>query len=157
MDNLQKVFEQFRESHLKLNPDKCQLFQKEARYLWHIVSLEEVIVDSEKLKVVREWQTPRNKHEVRSFLGQYTYCRRYISGFADTGKLLTRLTEEKQAVQWLPKVDAAFQSLREAAWTLPVLGCPQPGEQFIINTYMSNVGIGWVLSQVQDVQERAMR
>jgi hypothetical protein len=33
---------------------------------------------------------------------------------------------------------------------------PQPGERFIVDTYASNVGIGGVLSQVQDGQERVI-
>jgi hypothetical protein len=40
--NLSKVFQQFREAHLKLNPEKCQLFQKEVRYLRHTVSPERI-------------------------------------------------------------------------------------------------------------------
>jgi hypothetical protein len=124
MDNLQKVFQRFRGAHLKLNPDKCQLFQEEARYLGHIVSPEGVTIDPEKLKAVREWQTHRNKHELRSSLGLCTFNGWYISGLADTVKLLTRLTEEKQAVQGPPRVEAVLQSLREAVCTLPVLGFP---------------------------------
>jgi hypothetical protein len=38
--SLQKVFQRSRETRLKLNPEKCQLFQKEVRYLGHIVSPE---------------------------------------------------------------------------------------------------------------------
>jgi hypothetical protein len=66
--NLRKVFQQFREARLKLNPAKCQLFQKEVMYLGHIVSQEGVTTDPEKLKTVREWPTPKHKNEIRSFL-----------------------------------------------------------------------------------------
>jgi len=37
LDNLQ-LFQRLREAHLKLNPEKCQPFRKEVRYLGHIVS-----------------------------------------------------------------------------------------------------------------------
>jgi hypothetical protein len=33
---------------------------------------------------------------------------------------------------------------------------PQPGERFIVDTYAGDIGIGGVLSQVQDVQERVI-
>jgi hypothetical protein len=50
--NPRKVFQRFREACLKLNPEKCQLFQKDVRYLGHIVSPEGISTDPEKLKAV---------------------------------------------------------------------------------------------------------
>jgi hypothetical protein len=59
----------------------------------------EGITDCEKLKVIRKWQTPRNKHKIRSFLDLYTYYRRLISDFVETAKPLARLTEDKHIFQ----------------------------------------------------------
>jgi hypothetical protein len=63
--NLRKVFKRLREARLKLNPDKCQLFQKEVRYLGHIVSPDGITTDPEKLRAIREWPTLKNKHEIK--------------------------------------------------------------------------------------------
>jgi hypothetical protein len=80
--NLQKVFQWFREARLKLNPEKCQVLQKELRYLGHVVATEGISTDPEKLEAEREWPTPKNKHDIRSFLGLCTYYRRFIPGLA---------------------------------------------------------------------------
>jgi hypothetical protein len=56
--NLRKMFERFREACLKLNPGKCQLLQKELKYLGHIASPEGISTDPEKLKAVRKLPTP---------------------------------------------------------------------------------------------------
>jgi hypothetical protein len=154
--NLRKVFQQFREARLKLNPAKCQLLRKEVRYLGHTVSSEGITTDPEKLKVVREWPTPKNKHEIRSFLGLCTYYRRFILGFANIVKPLSKLTEQKQPFQWTSEVEAAFQKLKRPLCSAPVLAYPQPGQRFIVDTGASNVGIGGVLSQVKDGQERVI-
>jgi hypothetical protein len=53
LDNLQKVFQRLRKAHPKLNPEKCQLFRNEVRYLGHIVSSPEVTTDPEKLEAVK--------------------------------------------------------------------------------------------------------
>jgi hypothetical protein len=66
--NLQKVFEWIREACLKLNPEKCHLLQKEVRYLGHVVPPEGISTDPKKLKAVQDWPTPKNKHEIISFL-----------------------------------------------------------------------------------------
>jgi phospholipid-translocating ATPase len=50
-------------------------------------------------------------------------------------------------------VETAFQTLKETLCTTPILAYLQPGGKFIVDTNASNVGIGGVLSQVQDGQE----
>jgi hypothetical protein len=107
-----------------------------------------ITTDPEKLKGVREWPPPKNKHEARSFLGLCTYYRRFISGFANTAKPLNKLTEQKQSFQWTPEVEATFQMLKGALCAAPSLVYPQPGERFVVDTDTSNAGIGGVLSQV---------
>jgi hypothetical protein len=47
-------------------------------------------------------------------------------------------------------VEASFEMLKGALCTAPILAYPQTGEKFIMDTDTSNVGIGGVLSQVQD-------
>jgi hypothetical protein len=122
--NLRKVFQQFREACLKLNPEKCKLLQKKVRYLRYIVQHEGISTDPEKLKAVREWPTQKNKHAIRSFLGLCTYYRRFIPGFAIIAKPLIKLTEQKQPFQWTLEFDAAFQTLKGAPCTAPILAYP---------------------------------
>jgi hypothetical protein len=110
--NLWKVFHLFREAHLKL-AQRSAIFQREIRYLRHIVSLEGITTGPVKPKALQEWPTLENKHGIRSVLGLCAYYRRFISNFANVAKPLTKLTEEKQAFQWTPEVEAAFQALKE--------------------------------------------
>jgi hypothetical protein len=116
------------------------------------LSPEGITTDPEKINAVWEWPTMKNKHEISSFLGQYTYDRQFISGFANVTKLLTELREEKQAFQWTPEVEADFHTLKEALCT-PLLLLTHSQERYIFDTDASNVGIARVLSQVQDGQE----
>jgi len=156
LGNLRKVFQRLWEAHLKLNPAKCQLFWKEVRYLGHIVSPSGVTTDPKKLEAVKSWPRPKDKHHLRSFLGLCMYYRRFISRFTDIAKPLTRLTEEKRTFEWSTEAETAFQALKRALCTAPVLDYPQPGERFIIDTDARNIGIGGVLSQVQDGGEQVV-
>jgi hypothetical protein len=53
-------------------------------------------------------------------------------------------------------VEAAFQPLKGALCATPICAYLQPGERFIVDTGASSVGIGGVLSQIQDRQERVI-
>ena len=52
----------------------------------------------EKLKVVREWNVPKDVKDVRSFLGFAHYYRRFVCKFAEVAHPLIELT--KKGVAW---------------------------------------------------------
>jgi hypothetical protein len=66
--NLRKVFQRFRGAHLKLNPGKCLLFQKDVRHVRNIVSPERVTADRENLEAVQHCPPRRDRQEL-SFQG----------------------------------------------------------------------------------------
>jgi hypothetical protein len=125
-----------------LNPEKCQLFQKEVRYIAHIVSPSKVTTNTDKLEAVKSWLRTNDKRHLRSILGLYTYYRIFISGFADIARPLTRLTEEKGKFEWSTETETAFQTIKVTLCSARVLGYTRTGEKFIIDTDASNVGIG---------------
>jgi hypothetical protein len=55
LDKLWKVFQGFRRALLYLNPEKCQLLEKEVWYMGHIVSPEGATEDQEKLEPEQRW------------------------------------------------------------------------------------------------------
>jgi hypothetical protein len=115
------------------------------------VSPQEITTDSEKLKFVWKWPTTKNKHEIRSFLAVCTYYGRFISGFANIAKPLAKLTGLKQVFLWTPELEAAFQILKKALCTVPILAYQQPTT--VVDSDASTGGTGGVLSQIQDGHE----
>ncbi|KAK3893315.1 hypothetical protein Pcinc_002871 [Petrolisthes cinctipes] len=54
LERLSEVFNRIRAAHLKLNPKKCHLFQKEVQYLGHIVGENGIHTDPEKVSAVKD-------------------------------------------------------------------------------------------------------
>lgn len=154
--NLQEVFDRFQAANLKLNPKKCALFQKEVEFLGHIVSEKGIETCDTKVKTIKEWPRPRDKHEVRSFLGLCTYYRRFVEGFANIAAPLHKLTEANNTFTWSQTCENSFRRLKAALCSSPILAYPKQRGQFILDTDASNIGIGAVLSQVQDGEERVI-
>ncbi|CAC5356335.1 unnamed protein product [Mytilus coruscus] len=69
---------------------------------------------------------------------------------------LTHLTGINVKFVWTKDCEAAFTKLKNTLMSTPVLAYPNPQLPFILDTDVSNVGIGAVLSQVQDGQEKAI-
>jgi len=154
--NLTMVFERFRKANLKMKVKKCRLFQPEVAFLGHIVSREGVKCDPAKIEVVANWPHPQSVTEVRSFLGFCTYYRRFIPHFSTVASAMTNLTRKSVAFEWTDECQLAFMRLKSSLMEAPVLAYPREKGQFILDTDASNTGIGGVLSQMQDGEEKVI-
>ncbi len=156
VSRLDDVFSKIHSARMKLNPKKCSLFKREVTYLGHVVSEEGVATDPEKVRAVEDWPTPKNVREVRSFLGLCSYYRRFIKGYSHIAKPLHILTEKNRVFSWSEAEQIAFDKLKQALITSPVLAYPNAEDKFILDTDASNHGLGAVLSQVQNGVERVV-
>lgn len=156
LQRLTHIFSRLRAANLKLNPKKFELFRRRVKFLGHVVREEGVATDPEKVEVVTKWPLSQDVKDVRSFLGLCTYYRRFVPPFADVARPLDKLTEKGQPFMWTKECDSSFHRLKEARASTPVLAYPESEEPFMLDTDASNVGIGAVLSQVHQGDERVI-
>ena len=74
---------------------------------------------------VQSWPAPRNLTELRSFVGLYSYYRRFIPDFATLATPLRKLIRQNVRFKWGPQQEEAFQLLKEKLTMAPILGMPQ--------------------------------
>ncbi|GBM33373.1 Retrovirus-related Pol polyprotein from transposon 297, partial [Araneus ventricosus] len=134
-------------ANLKLSPKKCRFFRNEVSYLEHIISEDGVKTDPEKTKAVVGWPRPEAVHDLRSFLGLYTYYHRFVRNFSAIARSLHKLTEARSNFNSTEECEKSFNSLKQALITSPVLTYPRTDKEYILVTDASNEGKGAVLSQ----------
>ncbi len=98
---------------------------------------------------------PTSKKQIRAFLGLAGYYRCFIPNFSSLATALTDLTKKGQPemVKWGPKEEEAFNRVKAALTSEPVLRAPDFNSSFLVQTDASDTGVGAVLSQVQDGEE----
>ena len=153
---LKVVLERFKGANLKLKPSKCELLQKEVKFLGHVVNSEGVSTDPDKVKAVREWKTPKCSDETRSFLGFVGYYRKFCPDYATAAKPLNRIAAKGATFKWGAEEQEAFDKLRGFIMESPVLAYPDFTKDFLVDTDASLDGAGAVLSQMVDGEERVI-
>ena len=66
---LEAMFQKLEQVRLKLKPLKCELFHKQITYLGHIVSVQGIATNEEKINVTKKWPTPPPSQRSGAFLG----------------------------------------------------------------------------------------
>ena len=159
---------------LRLNPLKCHFFKDQVDFLGHTVNAEGVQPTQSYVQKVKDFKFPQNRKELRGFLGLVNYYRRHIKDLAAIAKPLTDQTAkteeekerdkrakeqaEKRGEKWVPvkkndsqapvqrtpEAQNAFETLKTALTSAPILGHPtlDGKDKFILDTDYSGDQVG---------------
>ena len=103
-------------------------------------------VDEEKVKAIRDWPTPKNVSEVRSFHGLASFYRRFVKDFSTLASPLNEIVKKNVGFKWGSEQEA-FNILKEKLTNVPILALPNFSKLFEIECDASNVGIRTILLQ----------
>ena len=144
---LSQLLYRLQEVGLKLNPKKCEWYRSEVIYLGFQLSKDGIHTDPDKIKDLKQWEQPKNVHDVRSFLGFASYYRRFIHNFAKIATPLHHLLKDETQWDWDSNCVQAFKTLCARLITAPVLAYPRFDEPFFLETDASKKAIAAVLCQ----------
>ena len=151
--HFEQVLQRLREAGLKLKGKKCEIARTQVRFLGHVISQEGIQPDPEKIEKVKACEYPTSVKQVRQFLGLTGYYRAYVPHYGVVAAPLYDLTQtcnKKQPFEklWSKKAEEAVDELKKLLTKAPILGYPDVNRAFKVYTDASNVGLGYILTQV---------
>ena len=139
---------------LQLDIDKYKFEVHETKYLGLIIQSASpeghsrcVKMDPVKTSAIDTWKSPKCVKDVQGFLGFANFYRRFIKDFAKLAFSLTALTRKDKEFQWTPIEKMAFQAIKKAFSSAPVLLHFDPDKECTVETDASDYVSGAVLSQ----------
>jgi hypothetical protein len=116
-------------------------------YLGYIVGGGELKIDPSKVEVIVNWTKLANVIEVRSFMGETQYWKKFIANFSLIETPLHALTSVKRGFQWGGIQHKAFDTLKVKISIALFLEFPDLQQSFEIETDASDYAMGEVLMQ----------
>ncbi|KAK9739006.1 Integrase core domain [Popillia japonica] len=106
-----------------------------------------------QVSAIVDYPTPKTTTQIKRLIGLVGYYRRFLKTFSALSSPITDLLRGRkkgQPIIWTPEADKAFQEIKTALTTAPVLASPDFSQPFLINCDASDTGVGAVLYQAAD-------
>ena len=132
---------------LKLKLKKCTFLQREITFLGHVLSDQGVKAHPGKLAAVDKWPVPTSKLQVQQFMGLVNYFRKFIPDLSRKAAPLFGLMRSQTGYNWTPDCQQAFEDIKAALQSPPVLAYPNPSKPYEVISDASNQGCGAILVQ----------
>ncbi|CAI7866572.1 unnamed protein product, partial [Closterium sp. NIES-54] len=156
IQDLKQTLEAIAAAGLTCHPDKCKIARRTVAYLGFEVKGGRLAIQEAKVKVLDDLAAPKEKSGLRALLGFLNYYRKFVPNFSRRAHALNQLLREGKSWQWGDTEEAARQDLLEAVKTGTLLQIPRADAPFVLYTNWSSMGMGAVLCQDIDGEERVV-
>ncbi|CAM8913896.1 unnamed protein product [Rhodiola kirilowii] len=150
LDNLSTVLARCVSMNLVLNYEKCHFMVTHGVVLGHVVSQEGIEVDKSKIDLIMTLPYPSTVRDIQFFLGHARFYRRFIKDFSKKALPLSTLLQKEVPFEFTNTCKEAFDELKKALTSTPVIQTPDWKKPFEIMCDASDFAVGAVLGQKID-------
>jgi hypothetical protein len=113
-----------------------------------VISSNEQKMDPGEVRAIREWSSPNNIFEVRSFHGLTSFYRKFIGNFTGiSAQMMDIVKKRHKSFKWTEEAERSFNILKEKITEQPILVFLYFGKTFQVICDVGRVAIGAVLIQ----------
>ena len=147
LEKLERVLFKLKEAGLKVNAKKSFFARPELEYLGYWITRDGIKPLPDKVKAILAIDAPRNRKELRSFIGIVNYHRDMWLRRSHALAPLASLTSKKTKWSWGPQQTAAFNMAKKVIAREVMLSYPDFYKPFVMHTDASHCQLGAVISQ----------
>jgi hypothetical protein len=145
--SLEECLQRLEDNGLTLNVGKCLFLKQNLDFFGLVFSKDGVSPDPKQISALANSTTPTTPSEVRSLLGLENFSAQFISNFATITEPLRMLTHKNIPFTWGDEQENAYQTLKTALISKPVMSYFDPGKETVIIVDASPVGLCAILAQ----------
>ena len=114
LEHLEKIFEKFHTSKLKVKLSKSEFFKEELEFLGHKIGIHGISPADDKISAIQRIKPPKNVKEVRSVVGLLGYLNFFIPAYSEMIRHMTKLTRKNTPFVWDDKCQKSLDLAKKA-------------------------------------------
>jgi len=147
-EHVKEVLKKLQKAGLYVKAEKCEFHSDSVEYLGYVLSPFGLTISDGKVKTIQEWPEPKKVKDIQSFLGFANFYRCFIFNYSNIVIPLTRLTRKDASWNFDENCRKAFNTLKQAFTSAPILTHWVPDTQLIVETDASDYALAAILSIV---------
>ena len=148
--HVKEVLKHLCKADLYAKVEKCEFHSKLVEYLGYILSPSGFTMSDDKVKTIQDWPEPKKVKDIQSFLGFANFYCWFIFNYLDIVIPLTYLIQKDIPWKFNSSCWDAFNSLKKAFTSAPILTHWIPNAQLIVETNTSDYALAAILSIVNE-------
>ncbi|KAG0435658.1 Retrovirus-related Pol polyprotein from transposon 17.6 [Dictyocoela muelleri] len=145
-ENLNDVLKRLKSFNLKINKEKSKFKQYEVKFLGYNISLNKIKPLLDRSEGIKNFPTPKNKRDLRKFIGMINYDRIFIPNLSERLKPFYEILE-MNSFKWNDEFSKLFDNIKNKWCESLTLYIPDPNKRYCLETDASEIGLGGVLKQ----------
>jgi len=144
--HIKEVLKRLRKAGLYAKAEKYKFHSDSVEYLGYVLSPAGLTMSNAKVKTIQEWPKPKKVKDIQSFLGFANFYRCFIFNYLDIVIPLTHLTRKNTPWNFDDDCRIAFNTLKQAFTSAPILTHWVPDAQLVVETDASDYALAAILS-----------
>ena len=145
--NLKSLLDRYRKRNIKLNEKKFTFKCDDVQFIGHRLTKEGLKPDQAKVKAILSMKKPDDVAAVQRLMGMVKYLSKFLSDLSQICEPIRRLTHKDAPWFWTKEQDVAFDKIKEAVTSAPVLKYFDSSKPTEGSGNASSQGLGFVLTR----------
>ena len=156
-DRLEKFLARIQDHVLTVRREKCKFGVREVLWFGHIYDKQGMRVDPDKVQLIMDWPSPKDKAAIKSFLQTVQFCQVFMRPgagrtYSDVTAPLRRLTSKSVRFSWTPECQAAFNELKTLMASDRVMGYYDPTRPTRLYVDEGPAGVAAIVAQRYEME-----
>ena len=156
LTHVRDILRRLQAAGLTANTEKCIFASDDLMVLGHRVIAGKIMPSDDKVKAIIEWKRPKNKTQLKSFLGTTNFFHDFIDHYAEIATPLNQLLAKSKPdkLNWGEAQQKAFDQLKAELMKKPVLRPADSNKEYLLFCDGSCNAISAILMQYDEQMQQ---